>query len=147
MKLYILLKETMSLAYMQSYKVQLLKGFFLVIFYQRYPILHFFAKRASAWELIAKKHPSRLKVNEIFSYCWVTKLILWLCFRPFYQKKKNFFFEKPRNFLVFLCVLDPGDHFTKSRPASCGKIFNQEKFHFQIISKPFDRSTSYLVWW
>ena len=70
-----------------------------------------------------------------------------LCFCPFYQKKFFFFFfEKPRNFM-FLCVLEPGDHFTKSRPASCGQNFNQEKFRFQMISKPFDRSTSYLVWW
>ena len=40
-----------------------------------------------------------------------------LCFRPFYQKKKNFFLRNQEIF-SFLCVLDPGDHFTKSRPAS-----------------------------
>ena len=33
MKLYILLKENMYLAYMQSYKVQLLKVFFVVVLY------------------------------------------------------------------------------------------------------------------
>ena len=40
-----------------------------------------------------------------------------LCFRPFYQKKKIFFLRNQEIF-SFLCVLDPGDHFTKSRPAS-----------------------------
>ena len=42
MKLYILLKENMSLAYMQSYKVQLLKVFFLVIFLSKVPIFCIF---------------------------------------------------------------------------------------------------------
>ena len=66
-------------------------------------------------------------------------------------QKKNFFLRNQEIF-SFLCVLDPGEHFTKSRPASgvrrpasCGQNFNQEKFRFQIISKLFDRSTSYLV--
>ena len=59
-------------------------------------------------------------------------------------KKK--FFMRNQEILCFLCVLDPGDHSTKSRLASCGQNLHVEKFHFQIISKPFDRSTSYLVW-
>ena len=66
MKLYILLEKNMSLAYMQSYKVQLLKVFFSNFFIKGTHFLHFFAKRARAWELIAKKHPSRLKVKEHF---------------------------------------------------------------------------------
>ena len=33
------------------------------------------------------------------------------------------------------------------RPASCGQNFKVEKFQFQIISKPFDQSTLYLLWW
>ena len=35
-----------------------------------------------------------------------------------FSQKNFFFFEKPRNFYVFFMCLDPGDHFTKSRPAS-----------------------------
>ena len=72
-----------------------------------------------------------------------------LCFRPFYQKKPKFFFEKPRNFQFFMCFGPRRSFYEKSsgvrRLASCGQNFNQEKFRFQIISKPFDRSTSYLV--
>ena len=58
-----------------------------------------------------------------------------------------FFFFRNQEILCFFMRLDPGDHFTKSRPASCGQNLHVEKFHFQIISKPFDRYTSYLVWW
>ena len=63
-----------------------------------------------------------------------------LCFRPFYKNQEIF---------SFLCVLDPGNHFKKSRPAS-GVLrtkLRRKKFQSQIISKPFDRSPSYLVWW
>ena len=45
-----------------------------------------------------------------------------------------FFFEKPRNLIMFLCVLDSGDHFMKSYPASGGQNFNKEKIQFQTIS-------------
>ena len=48
--------------------------------------------------------------------------------------KKNFFSLRNQEILCFLCVLDPGDHFMKSRPASCGQHFNWEKFRFKIIS-------------
>ena len=42
-----------------------------------------------------------------------------LCFRPFLPKIIFFFFFlRSQEILYFLCVLDPGDHFTKSRPAS-----------------------------
>ena len=69
---------------------------------------------------------------------------------------KNKFFLRNQEILCFLCVLDPGDHFTKSRPASgvrrpaSGVLrtkLGRKKFQSQIISKPFDRSPSYLVWW
>ena len=44
----------------------------------------------------------------------VTKLILWLyVFVHFYQKKFFFLFLRNQDILCFLCVLDPGDHFTK----------------------------------
>ena len=71
-----------------------------------------------------------------------------LCFRPFYQKKKFFFWET-KKFSVFYAFWTQAIILRKvvRRPASCGQNFNQEKFRFQIISKPFDRSTSYLVWW
>ena len=75
------------------------------------------------------------------------KRILWLYVFVHFSPKKNFFFFRNQEILCFLCVLGPGDHFTKSRPVSCGQNLDVEKFQFQIISKPFDRSTSYLVWW
>ena len=53
------------------------------------------------------------------------------------KKQIFFFFEKTRNFKFFM-RFNPGDHFTKSRPASgvwrpALQNFNQEKFRFQII--------------
>ena len=71
-----------------------------------------------------------------------------LCYRPFYQKKK-FFLRNQEIFSFFMCFGPRRSFYEKSsgvrRPASCGQNFNVEKFRFQIISKPFDRSTSYLV--
>ena len=38
----------------------------------------------------------------------------------------------------FLCVLDPGDHFTKSRrPVSCNKKLNKENFNSKKKKKKF----------
>ena len=48
--------------------------------------------------------------------------------------------------LLCVFVLNPGDHFTKSRrPASGNENFSLEKFQFQITSKPFDLSISNLI--
>ena len=52
-----------------------------------------------------------------------------LCFRP-YLPKTNFFLRN-QEILCFLCVLDPGDHFTKRRPASCGQNLDVENFNFK----------------
>ena len=64
-------------------------------------------------------------------------------FVNFYEKKKKNIFLRNQEILCFLCVLDPGRHFTKK--ASSGQNLNLEKFQFQIISLPLYRSTSYLV--
>ena len=93
-----------------------------------------------------KRRHRFLRIDNYRNAFWVTKLILWLYVFVHSTKKKNFFLRNQEIF-SFLCVLDPGDHFTKIRPASCGQYLDVEKFQFQIISKPFDRSPSYLVWW
>ena len=75
---------------------------------------------------------------------WVTKLILWLyVFVHIYQKQ--FFFEKPRNFMFFMCFGPRRSFYEKSSGVRRTKL-GRWKFQFQIISKPFDRSPSYLVW-
>ena len=60
---------------------------------------------------------------------WVTKNFVTLMFSSISlsQKKKIFFWET-KKFYVFLCVLDPGNHFMKSRPASSGQNLHVEKF-------------------
>ena len=55
-----------------------------------------------------------------------------------FSRKKTFFFLRNKEILCFLCVLEPGDHFTESRPVSGGQNITLGKFQFQIISKPFD---------
>ena len=72
----------------------------------------------------------------------------------FFVHSSNFFFfifffcEKPRNFM-FIMRFGPRRSFyeKKSLPASCGQNLNVKKFQFQIISKPFDRSTLCLIRW
>ena len=78
-------------------------------------------------------------------FFWVTKEFCDSMFSSI-SVKKNFFFEKPRNFM-FLCVLDPDDHFMKSRLASgvwhpadktlIWKNFNSKLFlnHWPILFK------------
>ena len=55
------------------------------------------------------------------------------CFRPFYQKKKIFFFEKPRNFQFFMCFGPRRSFYEKSsgvrRPAD--KTLMWKNFDFK----------------
>ena len=69
---------------------------------------------------------------------WVTKLILWLCFRPLLPKK-FFFFEKPRNFMFFMCFGPRRSFYEKTsgvwRPAS-GVLrtkLGRKKFQSQMV--------------
>ena len=45
--------------------------------------------------------------------------------------KNIFFFLRNQEILCFLCVLDPGDYFTKSRPVSCGQNLDVKNFNLK----------------
>ena len=60
--------------------------------------------------------------------------------------RKNFFFQGTKNFMFFMRFGSRQSFFEKLSSLLPPK-FKLAKFQFQIISKPFDRSTSYLVWW
>ena len=110
-----------------------------------------------------KKKSLQFLLRKIYIYCGSSMYrysslflshkinFVTLCFCPFYKKNFFFFFEKPRNFQFFMCFGPRRSFYEKSsgvwRPASCGQNLHVEKFQLQIISKPFDRSPSYLVWW
>ena len=50
----------------------------------------------------------------------------------FQNHMKKIFFLRNQEILYFLCVLDPGDHFTKSRPARVRTKLEREKnFNFK----------------
>ena len=51
--------------------------------------------------------------------------------------------EESRDFMFFMRFGPRGSFYGQS--SSGGQNLDVEKFQFQIISKPFDRSTSYMV--
>ena len=98
----------------------------------------FFRNQEILWVFFMRFGPRRSFLSHKINF-------VTLCFRP-YLPKQNFFLRN-QEILCFLCVLDPGDHFTKSRRVSGVRQtkLGRGKFQFQIISKPFDRFPSYLV--
>ena len=73
---------------------------------------------------------------------WVTKEFCDSMFLSISVKNVFFFFRKTNIFYAFYAFGPMRSFYEK---LSSGQNFNLEKFQFQIISKPFDQSTSYFV--
>ena len=72
------------------------------------------------------------------------KKILWLFVfvHPFLSKQNSL---RNQDILCFFMGFGPRRSFYEK--SSGGQNLDVENFQFQITSKPFDQSTSYLVWW